>query len=470
MAQDWTEKYRPKTLSGVLGNPKAVSELKAWADSWNNGTPKRRAVVLKGSPGIGKTTCAEALANDMGWDILEMNASDQRTGDAIRSVALRGAISNTFSDSGEYFESSSGKKKLIVLDEADNLFGNADRGALPAIVELIRTTKQPVILIVNDFYALSRKSSAVKAETLQIDFLRPSAITISKALRAICAAENIQITDDAVRAIADGANGDMRAAVRDLESIAVGKASISFDDASDVSGRNVRKSMYDLMSSIFRKCDAMGSRKMAFDVDEDPETVLLWVDENLPREYTDSGDLIRGYEKLSRADIFLGRIRRRQYFGMMSYASDMMTAGVCTARRSKKITRDRIMNPSYLTKMSRSKGVRMTKSSVCSKLSDHLHVSSRRAILDVLPPLKLMLRNDAELRASMIKDIGMEQEELAFLLNSKIDSEEVKEAIAAAEGKAVAAKDAADAAFDEPESKIVEKPQPGRGQKNLFDF
>ena len=91
MSQDWTEKYRPKTLSDVVGNPKAVGELKAWAESWSRGTPSKKAVVLMGSPGVGKTTSAEALANDMGWGILEMNASDQRTGDAIRSVALRGA-------------------------------------------------------------------------------------------------------------------------------------------------------------------------------------------------------------------------------------------------------------------------------------------------------------------------------------------------------------------------------------------
>jgi len=179
VSPDWTEKYRPQTLDGVVGNPQAVNDLRNWANQWNSGTPRNKAVVLMGPPGIGKTTSAEALARDMGWGIVEMNASDQRTADAIRSIALRGAYSDTFSDSGEFLSSTEGGRKLIVLDEADSLFGNVDRGAVPAIVELIRETRQPVVLIVNDFYALSRKSSAIKAETLQITFKRPVPASIA---------------------------------------------------------------------------------------------------------------------------------------------------------------------------------------------------------------------------------------------------------------------------------------------------
>ncbi len=475
MSQDWTEKYRPRSLNDVLGNPKAVSELKAWATSWDKGTPKQKAVILMGSPGIGKTTSAEALANDMGWDILEMNASDQRTGDAIRSVALKGAYSNTFSTTGDYLNVSEGKRKLIVLDEADSLFGNADRGALPAIVELIRDTKQPVILIVNDFYALSRKSSAIKTETLQISFLKPSAITISKALRNICAAEGIDISDDAVRSIAENANGDMRAAVRDLESMSMGKKSISAEDTEEISGRNVRKSMFDLMSMIFRKRDPFGARKMVEDVDEDPNTVLLWVDENIPREYFDSMDLNKGFDKLSHADIFLGRVMRRQYYGMWKYATDLMTAGVCIVKTSPRISHDRLMNPQYLTKMSRTKSVRATKASLCRKLADYLHTSTRRVSVDVIPPLKSMLTCDPELRVALVKNAGLESEELAFLLNKKIDSKEVKEAIDTAAGitetkQKTKPKIDESMIFVEPEVKKAEKPVPAKGQKNLFDF
>ena len=391
---------------------------------------------------------------------------------AIRSVALRGAYSNTFGDDGDYLSTSEGGRKLIVLDEADNFFGNADRGALPAVNELIKATRQPVILIVNDFYGLSRKSSAIKNDTLQISFMRPSAISIAKVLKRIATAEGVSITDDAVKSIADNSNGDMRAAVRDLESLAMGNKEIRSEDTGNLSGRIVRKSMYDLMGAIFRKSDAMGSRLLLRDIDEEPSTVLLWLDENMPYEYTDRSDLVRGYNTLSRADIFLGRVSRRQYYGLWSYATDTMTAGVCTARISNKYTYGRIRFPSYLTKMSRSKSIRAMKSSVCQKLADHLHTSTKRVSTDVLPSLKLMLMSDAELRVSMIRDVGMDAEELAFLMNTKIDDRAVKDAMASAVPEApkpVKKTAVAEPVKEEPKTEPAPAVKP-KGQKSLFEF
>ncbi|MEF8882263.1 MAG: AAA family ATPase, partial [Halapricum sp.] len=61
---DWTEKYRPSTLAEVRGNDKARDSLREWADTWED---HREAVVLHGSPGVGKTSAAHALASDKGW-------------------------------------------------------------------------------------------------------------------------------------------------------------------------------------------------------------------------------------------------------------------------------------------------------------------------------------------------------------------------------------------------------------------
>ena len=93
-AEDWTEKYRPQSLKDIVGNPTSAESMRQWALSWQKGIPKYRAMALIGTPGIGKTSAAEALARDMGWGIIEMNASDQRTGPAIENVAGRAAILN----------------------------------------------------------------------------------------------------------------------------------------------------------------------------------------------------------------------------------------------------------------------------------------------------------------------------------------------------------------------------------------
>lgn len=432
MSPDWTEKYRPKSLSQVIGNPKAVSDLQAWARQWAEGKPRYRAAVLMGSPGVGKTTSAEALARDMGWDIMEMNASDQRTEAAIRDFALKGASSNTFSEDGEFLSARDGGLKLIVLDEADSLSGTSDKGAVPAIGELIRQTKQPVILIVNDFYEMSRKSSIIKSETLQITFQRPTATSIGNALKRICRSEDIEADDAVIKRIAENANGDMRAAVRDLESLSMGRDRLTIDDVGELTGREVKKNIFELMTSIFRKSDPMASRALMTSLDEEPSIVMLWVDENLPYEYKDPGDLIRGYEKLSRADIFLGRVHRRQYYGFWSYAGDMMSAGVASARRSSIINRERVRNQTYFTKLGRVKGIKKTKASLCKKMADYTHNSTKRVLTDLLEPYKTLFKNDPELRVVVAAEAGLDEDEVGFLMGEKPDSKTVKSIMASA--------------------------------------
>ncbi len=489
MSEDWTEKYRPKTLKDVIGNPSATNELMAWAHSWDSGIPPKRAVVLIGTPGVGKTTSAEALASDMGWGITEMNASDQRTGDMIREIATRGAQTNTFDDSGNYLDIKEGGRKLIVLDEADSLFGSVDRGAMPAINELIKTTMQPVILIVNDFYALSRKSSVIKSDTIQITFRKPTTRAISAALASIAKKENVRLDAGVLDKIASNANGDMRAAVRDLESLSLGVLNVSAESADSISERNVKKDMYAVIDAIFRRNDPANARSLLSKTDTDPETAMLWVDENLPYEYRDPGDLVRGYEKLSRADIFLGRVHRRQYYRFWAYASDLMTMGVSTARMSGLVSHDRIRFPMYLSKMSRSKGIRELKGSVCYKLAMLNHTSTRRAEYDVLPIVKQLCKNSEDYRVMLTRDVMLTPEELAYLLDKKMDSEQVKSTILKAQSKA----DTVKTIQEKPDIKSVddvvdsepliisedtdtvpsEKPKTDKkkaNQRNLFDF
>ena len=66
-------------------------------------------------------------------------------------------------------------------------------------------------------------------------------------------------------------------------------------------------------------------------LDESPEDLINWVDENLPLAYGGE-DLWQGYERLARADVFLGRVRIRQNYGLWRYASYLMTGGVQSAK------------------------------------------------------------------------------------------------------------------------------------------
>lgn len=444
---EWTEKYRPSTLDKVVGNRSAVADLRKWAEAWEEDRGKR-AVILVGAPGIGKTSAALALANDFGWGVVEMNASDTRNAESIRKVALLGALGETFTNEGEYVTSKEGKRKLIVLDEADNLFGREDAGGIGAITETIRSTKQPIVLIVNDYYALTRRSTAIKSlcKTIRFDPLKPS--ELKTALREIAKMEGFKIDEDALDHIAERVNGDMRAAVNDLQSLAEGKKEVTHDDVVALGYRDARKTIFESVKDILRSGSCRKSRESCMALDESPETLILWIDENLPLEYREPDDLSAGFDALSRADVYLGRVRRKRYYGLWSYASDLMTCGASVARKGSAYGQRSYRFPLWLAKMSRSRAVRRTLRSVCNKIGRETFTSSRVAKSDILPAFSFLFVNDFEFRVVMTVKLDFTDREVAFLLDQKEDSSKVRQTIEQArrlkEGERIEVKDIED--------------------------
>ncbi|HNX47178.1 MAG TPA: replication factor C large subunit [Methanomassiliicoccales archaeon] len=473
MADDWTELYRPQGLSEVVGNPKVIKDLQQWAVSWEEGRPEFKAVVLMGPPGVGKTSAALALARDFKWGVVEMNASDQRNADAIKKVAIRGSRSETFNDEGEFLSSKDGHLKLIILDEADNIFGREDSGGIPAIAELVAKTRQPVILIVNDFYELSRKSSAIKNNTLQLKVSKVQGATMRNVLRRIALDQELEVPHRVFETIIENSNGDMRAAVRDLQAVGEGNANMGEDDAFVLESRMSIRSMYDLMRDILHESDSRRARRTAMDVDETPEHIMMWLDENVPMEYKDPEDLYRALTHLARSSTFLARVTRRQYYGFWSYANDHNVMGVCSAKSRPYRGWVQYRFPSYIMKMSRSKAFRSMKSGIASKISEHTHTSTRRSAQDVLPYFIEMFKADPEFRLTMINTLRLNTEEVAFILDKKVDSSEVKKLMLESE-KAKASMEPVPKSIPEPveekEEKPERRPEPKGKQASLFEY
>ena len=209
VATKWTEKYRPNSLKEVLGNGKAIEELRAWAKSWERGMPITGAAILYGPAGTGKTSAALALAKEFDWDYIEMNASDARTAGMIQKIAGPASKSRTFS----------GKRRLVILDEADNLHGTADRGGAAAMLKLVRSTSQPVLLIANEYYEIEKP---LRDAAKGIQFRSVRSTTIAQTLREICKEEDVTCDPDALMMIAERAGGDMRSGINDLQAAAQG--------------------------------------------------------------------------------------------------------------------------------------------------------------------------------------------------------------------------------------------------------
>ncbi|MEM2561654.1 MAG: AAA family ATPase, partial [Candidatus Bathyarchaeia archaeon] len=157
----WTIKHKPRTLKEVIGNEEAKLELVNWIKSWDRGIPEKRAAFLYGPPGVGKTVTVEALANDFQMELIEKNASDYRTEEVIKRFA------GLASQYGTLF----GRRRIILLDELDGLTGNADKGGVKAITDIIKETQCPVILIANNAY--DPRFITLRNYCLLIEFKKP---------------------------------------------------------------------------------------------------------------------------------------------------------------------------------------------------------------------------------------------------------------------------------------------------------
>lgn len=427
MRDEWTEKYRPKSLSQIVGNEAAANAMKRWGGSWAKGRPRVKAMVLLGDPGTGKTSAALALANDMGWDFIEMNASDHRNASSIKRVAGLGAVGQTFSTTGEFLSSTMGRRKLIIMDEADNLFGREDYGGARAIVETIRESGQPIILIVNDYYELTRKASAIKSLAERVRFRGLDQKSVVKVLASIAKQEHIVVQDSILYQIAENSGGDMRAAVNDLQMMVEGKGTVGTEDTGAMGRRNQKKELDESLRAMFGAKSVKDARDATLDLDETPDDLEKWIEEAIPLEMRHPEDMAEAFDSLSRSDVFLGRTRRYQYYGFWSYAKDLMTGGVVMSR--KRGSRPSVYEyrfPGYFILLSRSKGPRATRESITSKMVEFLHTSKREINESILPYLSVLAKNDDEMLVNLTRSLGLNEGDVAYLIGAEPDSTKVQ--------------------------------------------
>ncbi|ELY55327.1 replication factor C large subunit [Natronococcus amylolyticus DSM 10524] len=414
---DWTETYRPTTLSEVRGNNKARDQLKEWAESWDD---HRKAVIVHGSPGVGKTSAAHALANDMGWPVMELNASDSRGADVIERVAGEAAKSGTLTAGGS-------GRRLVILDEADNFHGNADYGGSREVTRVVKDASQPMVLIANEFYDMSQ-SLRNACET--VEFRDVSKRSIVPVLRDICRREGVEFEEEALEQIADSTSGDLRSAVNDLQAIAEEAERLTVEDV--VTGeRDTTEGIFDFLDALIKEEDAQGALYASYDVDETPDDLLNWIEDNVPKDYAGE-ELADAYGFLSNADRWLGRVRATQNYSFWRYATDNMTAGVAASRREPKGGWTRYGPPSYWSKLGRTKGTRNTRDAIAERIAEREGTSVATARREILPFLSAMTHHckNRELTVRMAATYELDEGEVSFVTGSGKTTNKVESIVA----------------------------------------
>lgn len=399
---DWTETYRPSTLSEVRGNDKARDAFEEWARSWDD---HRQAVILHGSPGVGKTSAAHALAADMGWETVELNASDQRTADVIERFAGRAAKNTTLSSS-----TGGGGRQLVILDEADNIHGNYDRGGAQAITKLVKEAGQPMVLIANEFYEMSR---GLRKACQDIEFRDVSSRSILPVLRDLCRKEGIEYDADALQRIADANSGDLRGAVKDLQAAAEGKDHLTVEDVV-TGGRDRTVDIFPLLDGILKEESAQEALYMAYDADETPDELTAWVEDKVMKVY-DGHEVVRAYDHLANADKWLGRVMATQDYSYWRYVTDNVAAGVASARDETRGGWTRYGGRPQMWPSSDKTG-----DEICRKIAEKGGMSMSTARREVLPLLSVMVHHckPKELTIGLAAYFDFDESEVSYITGS----------------------------------------------------
>ncbi len=400
MTQTWADKHAPEKLSDVVGHTTTVKKVREWAENWKKGKAKK-PLLLHGPPGSGKTAIVEAVSNEYNWELLELNASDKRNKESIEDIAGSASTSNTLS----------GKKRLILFDEVDGLF-RQDYGAAGAINQVIKDSSFPIILTANDAYDKKLKTIRRKCQKVEVKKVHPS--TIAKLLGKIAKEKEIDIEKDTLKKIAKSSDGDVRGAINDLQALAEGKKELNKDETEIMGKRRKKESIFKALKQILKKRDFQGSMDALKDLDEDPDFILKWIDENLPKEYEEPQELHQGFEKVSKADRYLGRVYNRQNFGLWRYANALMGPGVSLAKEQEKSGYTKYQFPSLIRKLGSTKSERNTRESIASKIGERCHVSMKTAINDYIPMIEEMM-NEKDKRIRLTAQFDFTEKELKLL-------------------------------------------------------
>lgn len=311
----WVDKYRPRKFTELLGDDRTNREVMHWIRHWDycvfgravkhvkstknvptdgpeqspldiavdpHNRPERKILMLTGPPGFGKTTLAHVAARQAGYNVIEVNASDDRTGSVVQ---------NKIGDALESQAVFNPRPSLVVIDEIDGVSGTGgEAGFIRSLLKFVtedekasalnRTAKigdsrltgkgrkkttrrallRPIICICNDQYVAALRPLR---QYCQIINFRPLSIpAVVTRLGKICRKEGMTADARALNALCAIAESDLRSCVNSLQYVRMKSTEFTLESVSTtLAQKDVSRSSHSVVEAVFRLLDAKKERK-----------------------------------------------------------------------------------------------------------------------------------------------------------------------------------------------------------------
>lgn len=391
----WCEKYRPSCFADVKGQIYGVEKIKSFIENFNLSKltkTGKKALILYGPPGVGKTSLAYVVARETNAEIFELNASDLRDRTKLQEI-LRPALEQ---------KSLLKKRKIILIDEVDGI-STKDRGGLLELLGLIEKTEYPIIITANDIW--DRKFNLLRKKSELVQLKEVDYRTIKDILIKILKNENKFIPNDIITSISIKAKGDIRAAINDIQTAAHSKELTPeiFDE------RNKETDIFNALRKIFKNSPTKDILNVFDSVNMNLDEVLLWLEENIPTEYNGE-ELARAIEAISKTDIFRGRIYKQQYWRFMVYENIFLSYGVSAAKKTAKTGFTSYKKPTRILKIWLNNQRIAKKKTISNKYAEYVHINRKRALQE-FPIIKQIISSNSKIT----KELKLTDDEIAYL-------------------------------------------------------
>lgn len=362
----WCSKYRPLKLYNIAGNAESVSRLKKWALSFSLGKIQK-PLLMYGPVGCGKSAATFALANELELEPIYIFPPDKNETDKWEKRL------------GEILAGSSlfGNSSVVICEDIDKWHLSKIRGLIPKLASKLTEAKVPVILSAQDAY--DRRLSSLRSYCTLLEFKSINNSDLLGAIAKICDSERMSIQKEQLQQIALHSQGDLRAAINDLQAL-------NFD-----ASRESQKKQFEILKMVFRSPSYAASRNVDLGPLMERSSLKLYTSENMPSEFFDAQDMADGFNFLSRADVFDGRIMRRQYWGYLRYSSTLMLWGISSCRRHIRAGYVPYAFPSYIRKMGATRSKRAVYKHAGAKIAPKCHCTTKHTF-SYIPLICLQLQ------------------------------------------------------------------------------